>query len=924
MKRKRLASLLSAVALACATRCSFAVVWNGTDHPERGVTSANGLTDQVGSFSNVAVVTNNFNSTRGTATYLGNGWIITARHVVQGADYSVLAPSGSMNFSGISGALTIAVPDSAEIGLVKLQTNPALTALPSTSIYTGSSEGNTIAQLGGFGYWGFVDTPSPNTTAVFHRAYNIAFVSGSFVDIKLDGESRLSSNGLLEGGGMPGDSGSPLFILNGPDSAVNDWTQYQMAGILATSQGSGFGSVSSYARVRNYGQLIKDVAFGSGRTLNWSRGIAGNFSWNNSTLNGDATSGNNWNSTLSPSFPNGAGDFANVGSGMGANNQTINLDQNITIGEMTIGSTNNGTGIQTVGAGGAFALTFDNLTAPGMIVHNVGGRADVIAAPIIIAGSGSFLIANPSTSTLTVSGAVTSGSAGGIQTISSTSGVVAISGAIGNGSTGGTIAMNVAGGTLILSGSNSYTGGTTLDDGTLNLGNASAIGSTGTINFVGGTLQYSNANQTDYSSRFTNAAGQAFNVDTNSQSVTFSAPLVSSGGTVTKSGLGKLTLAAPASVDGDWNLQNGTLAVSSIPTGSRFNFGAGSATGALLYTGAGETTSRGINLGAGAGTGGGIIDQSGSGLLKFTGANAATGGQRHTLTLTGSTSGSGEISGAIVDNSAANNTAVAKNGTGKWTLSGPNTYTGATIVNAGTLELASSGSLASPNISIQNSGTMNVYGALATTATLFVNGHVNFTGSKQIASITFSSGGTGAIGSSNFASNPAILHPTTLTLKDSTSRLDLTNNELITAGTPASALSQILTGEIFTTSSGGVLGYMDAGSGNVEVRFTLPGDADLNGIVNTEDFTMLAANFNQSGGFWSQGDFNDDGMVNALDFNTIATNFGSSLESASLGSLVPEPVLLFPIAIAFLTARRRRLPEYVLATSARRSGVSQS
>ena len=417
------------------------------------MTSANGLTDQVGSFSNVAVVTNNFNSTRGTATYLGNGWIITARHVVQGSDYSVLAPSGSMNFNGIAGALTVAVPDSAEIGLVKLQTNPALTALPSTSIYTGSSEGNTIAQLGGFGYWGFVDTASPNTSAVFHRAYNVAFVSGSFVDIKLDGESRFSTDGLLEGGGMPGDSGSPLFILNGPDSDVNIWTEYQMAGILATSQGSGFGSVSSYARVRNYGQLIKDIAFGSGRTLNWSRGVAGNFSWNNSTLNGDATNGNNWNSTLSPTFPNGAGDFANVGSGMGANNQNINLDQNITVGEMTLGSTNSGAGIQTIGAGGAFTLTFNNNSAPGMIIHNANpnSKGDVIAAPVVIAGTGSLLISNPSAGTLTISGNIS------------------------NGATASAIGV-YGSGTVVFSGTNSYTGGTGLESGTLVLGSASAWG----------------------------------------------------------------------------------------------------------------------------------------------------------------------------------------------------------------------------------------------------------------------------------------------------------------------------------------------------------------------------------------------------------------------------------------------------------------
>ena len=111
-------------------------------------------------------------------------------------------------------------------------------------------------------------------------------------------------------------------------------------------------------------------------------GIAGTFSWNNSTLNGDTTNGNNWNSSLAPTFAGSAGDVAKLGSGMGANNQTINLDQNITVGQLAIGNTNGGTGIQTLAAGGAFKLTFDGLSGPGMIIHNSGSRNDVISCAL--------------------------------------------------------------------------------------------------------------------------------------------------------------------------------------------------------------------------------------------------------------------------------------------------------------------------------------------------------------------------------------------------------------------------------------------------------------------------------------------------------------------------------------------------------------
>lgn len=850
-KSRTAACILASAIASCSIPTASAVVWNGTDHPERGVTSSTGLTDEPGYFANVAVINNSFNSTRGTATYLGNGWIITARHVVQGTSYSNIAPAGSLSFNGIAGALVIPVPDSAEIALVKLQTSPALTAIPSANVYTGSAEGNTIAQLGGFGYWGAIDG-TPNTSAVFHRAYNIAFLSGSFVNITTDGESRLSTNGLLEGGGMPGDSGSPLFILDAPDSSLSDWSQYKLAGILATSQGGGWNSVTSYARVRNYGQLVKDIAYGSGKTYNWARGIAGNFSWNNSTLNGDVTNGNNWNSSLSPTFPGGPGDIANAGAGAGANNQTINLDQNVTIGELVLGTTNNGSGTQSIGAGGGFALTFDNLSAPGMILHTPAGKADVVATPVVIAGSGSLLIANPSSTMLTISGAITSGKTSGTQGVGQTSGTVAISGPISNGSTGGTVAVNVSGGTLILSGSNSYTGGTTLDDGTLSLGNANALGTSGAITFGGGTLQFSAANQGDYSARFSAAANQAFNFDTNGQNVTLAASLVSSGGTLTKTGTGRLTLLGAANFDGDTNIQNGSLNVSSISNSPHINFGAGANTGALVYTGPGQTTSAIINLGAGLGTGGGLIEQAGSGVLKFTGANTATGGQKHTLTLQGSTLGSGEIAGAIVDNSATNNTSVVKNGSGTWRLSGANSYTGTTTITGGTLFV--SGAAVNPLVN-------------NTAGTIINGGLVQFdhTGGSSPQSTVV----------------PLLAAQVANNFHSGRFRTSLPTD--------------------FKKS----IGWTDDGSANFILRWTYNGDANLDGIVNSVDFSALASNFNTSSG-WGQGDFNYDGAVNALDFNALASNYGSVLAAPALGSLVPEPATLGFIAMLSLLSRRHR------------------
>lgn len=59
-------------------------------------------------------------------------------------------------------------------------------------------------------------------------------------------------------------------------------------------------------------------------------------------------------------------------------------------------------------------------------------------------------------------------------------------------------------------------------------------------------------------------------------------------------------------------------------------------------------------------------------------------------------------------------------------------------------------------------------------------------------------------------------------------------------------------------------------------------DADLNGIVNSADFTIVASNFQKTGMTWLTGDFNGDGKVNALDFNSLASKFGSTSSASSI------------------------------------------
>ena len=124
----------------------------------------------------------------------------------------------------------------------------------------------------------------------------------------------------------------------------------------------------------------------------------------------------------------------------------------------------------------------------------------------------------------------------------------------------GGLAM-VGAGTTTLTGANAFSGGTTLASGVLALGSADAIGSLGTIDFAGGTLQASAANTTDYSSRFSTAAGQQYRIDTNGQSIQWATGLTSAGGSLTKNGLDTLTLTQDATFLGTTTVNNGTLAL---------------------------------------------------------------------------------------------------------------------------------------------------------------------------------------------------------------------------------------------------------------------------------------------------------------------------------------------------------------------------
>ena len=211
------------------------------------------------------------------------------------------------------------------------------------------------------------------------------------------------------------------------------------------------------------------------------------------------------------------------------------------------------------GNGGTLLLTNTNGSGVNL---SVGSTASTTYNGVLTGSSGSLTLAGGN---LTLTGNNIYGSATIVN-----SGNLTLS---GNNNSSGAITVN--GGDLTLTGSNNFTGTKTLNGGVLILGNSAALGGGGSILFSssvsGGTLQYTAANNVDYSSSFGTLGSQAWNINTNSQNITFSSNLKGSGSVINKFGLGQLTLAGTDTYTGGTNIYSGLLQFASSSSVDSFN-----------------------------------------------------------------------------------------------------------------------------------------------------------------------------------------------------------------------------------------------------------------------------------------------------------------------------------------------------------------
>ena len=403
--------------------------------------------------------------------------------------------------------------------------------------------------------------------------------------------------------------------------------------------------------------------------VNTGGGGGGGSHYNRNNQGGDGGSGIvvvSYQNMLTINSGNGAidlqGNVAGAGLTLTTNSVSSQVQGNIT-GD--IGITKLGTG--TLNLSGNNTYTGSTILSAGII--KAGSANALSSTSLMTLAASTSLDLNDytvSVGSISGSGAITNSAAGSaVLNVGSLNSSTTFSGVIENGS--GTVGVTKSGsGTLTLTGTNTYSGITTLTGGLIGLGSADAIGSAGSIVFNGGGLQYSASNTTDFSSGSRLAAGtQLFNIDTNGQDITWAGNLLNDASSFTKAGLGNLTLSGTigATTDGfdpmDMSFSGGSITLSGSvhPISSLVM-----ATATTL-----DVTQSGLIV-TGTSSLGGSIQTAGA--TSFGGAmtlvaNTTITSNNNTVTLGGSTNGEFELtinagSGAVVLGAVGNVTPVAR------------------------------------------------------------------------------------------------------------------------------------------------------------------------------------------------------------------------------------------------------------------------
>jgi autotransporter-associated beta strand protein len=225
-------------------------------------------------------------------------------------------------------------------------------------------------------------------------------------------------------------------------------------------------------------------------------------------------------------------------------------------------------------------------------------------------------------------------------------------------------------------------------------------------------------------------------------------------------------------------------------------------------------------------------------------------------------------------------------------LNSPNTLTGPTTIQQGTVQLADASALATSTISPLAGGVLSLTPGLQAT----VGGlNANAGGLVDV--------GTGMVTVANGLSTKALV----TALQTGRSGGSWTGSSGITSSAAASS------------NGTRTVGWLDNGNGSVTFAYAASGDTNLDWSVDILD----AGNFLTGGKFdtglpatWSEGDFNYDATVDILDaadfFSTSLYDAGSYNPPAGTIAAVPEPSVLgmFGVGagvVGLMAHRRKRV-----------------
>jgi autotransporter-associated beta strand protein len=312
-------------------------------------------------------------------------------------------------------------------------------------------------------------------------------------------------------------------------------------------------------------------------------------------------------------------------------------------------------------------------------------------------------------------------------------------------------------GTLALNAANTYAGGTSLSGGTVTFNNNTSFGA-GSITAAGVTIR-NTAGVTTTNNLIVNGA-TTLDVNTGNWNLNGN---ISGSGDITRGTNATLSLflgGDNSGYTGTFTQVNNGNAVVRFSTAS-----AGSADARWVFN---NTTAGRTSLDFGTGT---------ISFGSLTGAAAFNGNNTGTKTISAGALGFNDTYSGVISNGTGT-LALTKVGTGTMTLSGANTYTGATTVNAGTLALGAANRIADTSALVLAGGTFATGGFSETLGTLTLSGN---------STLDFGAGASALV----FSDSSAISWSGTLTLNN----FDIGTDSL-RFGTSISALTVAQLGEI--------------------------------------------------------------------------------------------------------------------------------